>query len=400
MDRAVQILIFDESPGSRAGLRAMLAGTDVNVVGETSPGPEGFNLVRDLRPDVVLLNMEEPLVRALKTLEALVTNFPEIPVIAISSLASREHMRKAMLAGARDYLAKPLNRTELREALDNVVRVEEKRQFFRQAQGGSAPEHGSLVAVFGPKGGVGKSTIAVNLGIAMAKAKQRVCLVDLDLEEGADALMLNLVPKKGMLDVPFGQPQLDPEVLKSYMTEHPSGLHLLAAPVDLAGRDDRGHRLDFPRLLEALTSIYEYVVVDTPSSVNENVRLLLRSATYVLVVTSLEIPSIHVVKKHLDTMRYWEFAKDKIKVVMNVANCSNSVKKGDIEEFLDLPVFWTIPNDPKVGEANQQGQPLVELSPKSKAAEAINSLHYTLTGLNAQPRRASSFLKPLGLGRR
>ncbi|MBI4212888.1 MAG: AAA family ATPase [Chloroflexi bacterium] len=399
MDRAMRVLILDGSPGSRAGLRTMLAGADVNVVGETSPGPEGFTLARDGQPDVILLNLEEPLLRALKTLEAMVTNFPEVPVIAISSLASREHMRKAMLAGARDFLPKPLNRADLREALETVVRSEEKRQLFRQSRVTATPDHGSIVAVFGPKGGVGKSTLAVNLATAMAMAHQRVALIDLDVDQGADAMMLNLTPHKGLIDLPAGLSQSDPELLKSYMTEHPSGLHLLAAPTQLISPRDGGLP-DLQKLLETMSSTYEYVVVDTPSSVNEHVRVVLRSATYVLVVTSLEIPSISVVKRHLDTMRGWEFARDKIKVVMNVPNCSNSVKKGDIEEFLDVPVFWSIPNDPKVGEANQHGTPLVETSPRSKAAEAITALHYTLTGLKPESHGAARLLKPLGLGRR
>jgi pilus assembly protein CpaE len=395
VDRGIQVLIVDESPGSRAGLRTMLAGADVSVVGETIPGPEGFNLVRDLKPDVVLLNMEEPLVRALKTLESLVTNFPEIPVIAISSLSGREQMRKAMLAGARDFLTKPLNRGELRDALETVVRHEEKRQLFRQARVSDSPDQGSIVAVFGPKGGVGKSTLAVNLAVAMAKAQQRVALVDLDIQEGCDALLLNLVPKKTLADLPTNLNSSDPELIKGYMTPHPSGLHLLAAPINLLAADENPNRLQITNLLEALTSIYEYVVVDTPASVNEHVQIVLRAATYVLTVTSLEVPSINVVKKYLDTMKGWEFARDKIKVIMNVPNCSNSVKKTDIEEFLGMPVFWQIPNDPKVGEAKQQGHPLLESSPHSKAAEAITGLHYTLTGL--RPRTGGLGL--LGFGR-
>ena len=399
MEQGIQVLIVDESPGSRAGLRTMLAGADVSVVGETVPGPEGFNLVRDLRPDVVLLNVEEPLVRALRTLESLVTNFPEIPVIAVSALSGRDYMRKAMLAGARDFLTKPLNRGELREALEIVVRHEEKRQLFRQARVSDSPDQGSIVAVFGPKGGVGKSTLAVNLAVAMAKAQQKVVLVDLDVQEGCDALLLNVVPTKTLIDLPTKLNVSDPELIKSYMTPHQSGLNLLAAPVNLVSPEDElGSRLDLANLLDALTATYEYVVVDTPSTVNKHVHLLLRSATYVLTVTSLEVPSINVVKKYLDTMRGWEFARDKIKVIMNVANCSNSVKKTDIEEFLGMPVFWAIPNDPKVGEANQTGHPLLEMSPHSKAAEAISALHYTLTGL--KPRQGGiSIRHPLGFGR-
>ena len=397
MDHSIHVLLVDESQGSRAGLRAMLAGADVTVVGETVPGPEAFTLAKELQPHVILLNVEEPLVRALRTIEALVTNFPDAPVIAVSSLSGREQMRKAMLAGARDFLTKPLNRVELHNALESLVRQEEKRRLFRQARVTTSPDHGSIIAIFGPKGGIGKSTLAVNLSIAIAKARQRVALLDMDIQAGADAIMLDVAPKKHFLELLSAENSLDPEVLKSYMTPHASGINLFAAPRHLVSKKEDIGPTEFTKLLEALAATYEYVVVDTPANVNEQVQVLLRSSTYILVLTSLEVPAISVVKKYLDTMKNWEFARDKIKVVMNVANSSNSVKKADIEEVLGLPVFWSIPYDPKVGEANQQGRPLVDWLPSSKAAQAITALHYTLTGLKPP---AKNSLGLFGLGKK
>ena len=398
MDRNIQVLIVDESQGSRNALRTMLAGADVAVVGETVPGPEAFTQAKELVPHVILLTIEEPLVRALKTLEAMVTNFPDIPIVASSSLQGRDQMRKAMLAGARDFLTKPLNRVELRDALEAIVRQEEKRKLFRQANVSTSSDHGSIVTVFGPKGGVGKSTVAVNLSIAMAKAQQRVALLDMDIQAGCDAILLNLAPKKDYLGLLNNEKSFDPEVLKSYMTTHSSGLDLLAAPSQLVSREEEPGPEEVAKLLEGLSSTYEYVVVDTPPTVDESVRVLLRASTYILVLTSLEVSSISVVKKHLDTMRNWEFARDKIKVVMNVPNSSNSVTQADIEDVLGTPVFWSIPHDPKVSAGNQHGEPVVDKMPNSNAARAISSLHFTLTGLKA-PSRGGLF-GLIGAGRK
>lgn len=382
------VLIIDEQPHSRAQVRQELAGMDIAIVGETGPGPEAFNLAQELRPSVVLVSMEEPLVRSLKTIEALSNNLPECPVIALSSSASATTMRKAMLAGARDFLGKPVQRGELRHAIDVVVKHTENRRLSRQVRSDHPVEQGCIMTVFGPKGGIGKSTLATNLAVSMAKARHNVALIDLDTQVGAAAVMLDLMPRQTIADLAENLDQADGEMLKTFMTPHPSGLHVLAAPLNPAVGDeidppDLGHILD----LAAAT--YEYVVIDLPTYVDERVERALRASTYILLVTSLEVAAIRVAKRHLETMKHWEFAQDKIKLVVNVANSANSIGSQDIEDVLGFPVFWKIPYDPHVGMACQVGQSLVDLHPHAKATQSISALHYALTGV--RPLEAKGF---------
>ncbi len=385
-----EVLIVEEQVQARSQLRQELAGLEVVVVGETGPGPEAFNLARELRPAAVLVGLQEPLVRPLQTIEALSSSLPECPVIALSSSTNPTTMRKAMLAGARDFLGMPVQRAELRRAIDLVVKQAENRRVSRQVRSSHPVEQGCLITVVGPKGGIGKTTMAINLGVSMARSRHNVALVDLDTHVGAAAVMLDLMPRQGIMDLAQSLDQADVELLKTFMTPHPSGLHLLAAPLHPAAGEDLGWE-DLSAILGLVTATYEYVVVDLPTVVDQRVERVLRLSTYILLLTSLEVAGIRVTKRHLETMRHWEFAEDKIKLVVNVANAANSVAKTDIEAALDFPVFWNVPYDPHVAMASQAGQSLVELHPTSRAAQAITSLHYALTGVKPVEARGRSW---------
>lgn len=385
-----EILIIDENQARRAALRAELAGGDLMVGGECGPGPEAFNLAREIHPAAIIVSLEEPMVRSLKTIEALSSSLPECPIVAISSASSSAMMRKAMLAGAKDFLGRPFQKGELVDSLRTVIQHTENRRLARQVRSGEHPvEQGCTIAVFAPKGGVGATTLAINLGVSMAEAKHNVALVDLNTNVGGADVMLNLTPQHTLTDVTDALDQMDGDLLRTYMTQHPSGLHILAAPADPGARGPASQGLE--DLLALMAATYEYVLLDVPTRFDEQVEQVLRNSTYVLLLTSLEVASVRTAKRHLDTMKNWEFARDKIKVVMNVVNTANSVGKADIEGVLGFPVFWQVPYDPQVAVATQTGQSLLDLCPKSKTTQAITSLHYALTGIKPVDGGGSPF---------
>ena len=396
MNPGTKVLIVDEGRESRAALRRELMGTATNIVGEAGAGPEAFNLAREAQPDVIVASMEEPLVRALKTVETLATNLPGTPIVVVSSLSSQTNMRKAMVAGAADFLSKPLQPGELEAAIETVLKQEEKRRFSRNLSANDSIEVGSIITVFGPKGGIGKTTLAINLAISVANAKHKVVLIDLDTQVGAAAMMLNLKPQKSILDLSQDLQQMDTELLKSYMTYHSSGLHVLAAPLNLIQPEENIQPAVLTRILDLVASTYEYVIIDTPPTTNELVMTALQSSTYILMLTSLEVASICVAKKHLEMMKSWDFVRDKVKIIMNVANSANSLDKTDIADTLGLPVFWKIPHDANVGLASQMGQPLIEVNPKSKAIQSISDMHYALIGLKPLENNRIKFSLPFG----
>ncbi len=198
--------------------------------------------------------------------------------------------------------------------------------------------------------------------------------------------MLNLLPQQTLQDVAEGLDQMDSELLKTYMTGHPSGLQVLASPSRPLGKGALNPD-DVLDTLRLVASTYEYVIADVPTSFDEQTERVLRASTYILLVTSLEVASIRAAKRYLDAMKHWEFARDKIKIIMNAANSANSVGKSDIEEVLGFPVFWKIPYDTNAGMASQVGQSLIELHPNSKATQSISALHYALTGIRPSEKK-------------
>jgi pilus assembly protein CpaE len=217
-----------------------------------------------------------------------------------------------------------------------------------------------------------------------------VLLVDLDLQVGAAAIMLNILPKKGIVDLVQTAGHLDRELLNSFVSTHPSGLEVLAAPLWSQQEEEALTPGDIEQALTLLSAHYDYLVLDMPAQLHGTALRALSFSTYILLMTSLEVASIQACKRVLQTIGTMEFAKDKIKVVVNVPNAANSLSSNDVAEVLGYPVFWSVPHDVKVAASSQMGEPVVQAHPGSKAAQAITQLHYTLVG--AEPER------PKGLG--
>ena len=380
------VLIIDEAEERRTALRKEVS-TWLSVVGEASSAQEAYSLASEIGPDALVLHVEEPLARSLRQIETLAMALPNYPIIALCGKKDHELWRKAVRAGARDVLSLPLLAEEVRETVQALAQHGEKR---RLGQSGAQPHQfaqGTVVSVFGPKGGVGKSTLAVNLGVCIASGQHRTLLVDLDTQVGAAAVLLNLMPKKSYLDLAQNMRHLDREMLRTFVTPHSSGLDVLAAPLALQPEEDALNADEVEQLLGFLASQYDYLIVDMPPLLHGAALRALQMSTYILMMTSLEVASIQACKRVLEVIGSWEFAKDKIKVIVNTPNSANSLGADDIAEVLGYPVFWNLPHDAHVAAASQMGQPVVQAHPNSKTAQAIKELHYTLAGVE-RPRQS------------
>ena len=181
MARNLSALIIDPNPDSRLEAAQSVEAIGLDAAGEGSYGTESTVLAAELKPNVVLLAVEEPPVRALSTLESLQQIIPDTPVLVYSSSGDVELVRQAMRWGARDFLTKPLRPEDLRDAIHTVLAQEEQRQLARWGDVAVAGARGTVITVAGAKGGIGKSAIATNLAIALRQVTgQEVALVDGD----------------------------------------------------------------------------------------------------------------------------------------------------------------------------------------------------------------------------
>jgi pilus assembly protein CpaE len=290
-----------------------------------------------------------------------------------------------MVAGARDYVPRPLDARQLHAAVVNVCAMERKRR-LRGNSSGDSEQDGHIVVVFGAKGGIGRTTVASNLAVALAQGGgQRVALVDLDLQLGDVALTLDIPPERTFADLLPIIDKLDAELMRSFLCTHSSGLHVLPAPA----RPEDGEHIQAShvrQVLSVLARAYDYVIVDTPRQINDNVVAALDMSSTVCLVASNQLACLKSTRLCLDMMKGWNYDGDKVKLVINQAHNGSGLPVKDTQLAIDYPIYWKIPYDGHLVGASQWGQPFVQASRRAKLSQNIERLARTLSG-TPLPRR-------------
>ncbi len=384
MARKLAALVVDPNVDSRLDVLRAVEVADLEVAGESGYGTEALVMSADRQPSVVLLAFEDPPLRALATLEALQSMNPDIPVLVYASHSNPELMRKAMRAGARDFLSEPISDDQLRDAIHQVLASEEQRQLARLSGHSPATARGTIITVAGAKGGIGKTTIAANLAVTLHDLTgQEVALVDGDAQFGDVAVMLDLSPDVGIAELARneGGGEMTGATVAPYLTRHSSGLNVLAAT---AGPDDwRAVSPDNMRAIAtALAETHEYVIIDTPGAINDVVAASLNLANVVLLVSSLDISSIKDTRTALTIFDSWGLPPSQVRLVVNDNTHAGAVSPEDVSEAVGLELAHIIPNDPKVGLSIQTGIPIVQSDSRSKFARCITELGQTVAGIS------------------
>lgn len=379
--RETRVLLVEDSPEERASIRRQLeaAKPDAGIVGEAGVDAEALGMLEALQPDVVLMGLSEPLARPLRILESLsVTG--RAPIIAVSSSNDRESMRKAMRAGAREYLVRPLKAAELASTIDMVIELEQRRSMLL-SRGPTAGTMGEVICVLGAKGGIGKTTVATNLAVALAiETRRKVGLLDLNLEMGDVPIMLDVVPAKTLADAADSIERLDPELLKVFLTPHQSGVQILAASREFRRNNNGTTNEDIGRVVEVMAQSFDYVVVDTAPRLRGTFPAVLERCNMVLLISSPDVPSLKNTKLMLEGFRWQKSNADKVKLVLNDPYHLGGGSADEASKVLEYPVFWTIPYDVVVGQCIRVGQPPVLAKQGAKFSRSMTDLARTISG--------------------
>jgi len=389
---STRVLIVDDSEKTRDTLIELLRFDDIEVVGESTFGAAAYTWADRLDVDVVVMTIEEPVARSLRTVEAMMSGARTWPVVGVSSRGDRDTMRKAMVSGVRDYVVMPMPPEELRATIINVHHIERARRAAAQ-QGQVSRPLGTVITVAGFKGGIGKSTISSNVAVALAQqTKQHVALIDLDLQFGDAAVMLDIVPTTTIEHVAKEMERLDPQLLQGYLATHASRLKLLAAPATPEASDAITDETA-GQILEMLAETNDFVVVDTAPHLDGLSVSAMDVSTFVLIVVVPEIPCLRRTKAALALMQSWGYSRDKVKLVVNRSHRRGAVTSQEIEQVLNYPVYAEIPDDRSVGRSVAIGTPVAMSAPKSRAGRAANDLARTLTGVPRPADRISLLRK-------
>ncbi|MFQ5878693.1 MAG: CpaE family protein [Dehalococcoidia bacterium] len=385
------VLLVDQDPISRAEMHRMLALSGFAVLGESGHGIEAVSLAREVQPDIIVMAMEEPIVRPLQTIEAIVDALPHIPIIIYSSINDTATIRRAIRAGVRDFLVVPLKGEEVAQALSAILEQEERKRLRMAGQAEATAACGTIITIFGAKGGIGKTTIATNVGTGLAqRTGQSVVLVDLDTRFGDVAIMMDIPAEHSIADLAIAEDQIDRETVRQALYQHPSGVTVLPAPP----RPEEWRNLTpshIERIIPTLAEMFDYVVVDTPGTFNEVISKALELSTMVLLVTTVDMASLKDTLLTLDMMEAWAFPPEKVKVMVNHANASNTITQEDVKRTLGRQMFWELPYDRTVSTSTQIGRPVVLTKPQARVSQSLIALVHTLSGVGRSPKPKSGW---------
>ncbi len=365
----------------------MLALSGFAVLGEAGYGIEAVSLAKMTEPDVVIIAVEEPMVRALQTVESVADLLPQSPIVAYSSVRDAAAMRKAMLAGVKDYLVTPVKEEELIQSIHTVLAQEEKRRARLSGDMEEPVACGTILTVFGAKGGIGKTTISTNLATALVqKTNQSAVLLDLDTRFGDVAILMDIPVEGSIADLAMPEEDITLDRVRDCIYVHNTGVAILPAPIRPTDwrNVQAGH---IERVITLLAQTYDYVILDTPGTFNDIVARALELATLVLLVATVDMASLKDTLLAIDMLRSWNFPQDKVKLVINATNEATNVQPQDVKRMLGRDVFWSIPYDRNISTATQLGMPVVVAKPQSKASESLAQMAFALSGVRQQQQQ-------------
>jgi pilus assembly protein CpaE len=361
----VRVLIVDDVADTRENVRRLLQfEADIEVVGAARTGQEAIQLTGEIDPDVVLMDINMPDMDGIAATEAIRQKSPLSQVVILSVQGDQNYMRRAMLAGARDFLTKPPMGDDLISAVrrsGEMSRAERsKAKPARTAASGSGLRgaagiavlggvvQGKIVTVYSPKGGTGCTTLATNLAVALHNEDTRVILLDANLQYGDVAMFFNEQGKNTILDIAPRVDDLDMDVIEEIMIKHEaSGVHILAAPQ----RPELAEKISveqFTKVLDFLRRMYSYVVVDTSSLLTDIVLAAIDHSDAIILVTTQDIPAIKNARLFLDLLQTMGIDRSRVVFVMNKYDRRIAITPERVGENLREKVSAVIPLDERI----------------------------------------------------
>jgi pilus assembly protein CpaE len=376
MSNVLRLAIVDPNDQSRESLKTMLLGMDIVWLDAECSRYEFFaDVVEQSKPDAALITLDGNPEKAISLMEKLRSNSPECAMLVVSKSTDGQLILKTMRAGAKEFIPLPVDVEELHVALERVL---------QSKYGGSDGRSRGcrMIAVAGATGGVGCTSIAVNIGCNLAsKAENSVALVDLDLALGDADVFLDSIPDYSLVDVTENVARLDFQLLRKSLTKHSSGLYLLPRPVQLQDLE-----LITPdslrKVIGLLRASFSHVVIDLSKSFSLVDLTALELSNEIILMVQLDLPCLRNMVRLLMSLQQMESIREKVKVVVNrVGLESGQISLKKARETIGREVFFQIPNDYRtMVEMRNNGQPLIEQAPKAAITLAVQQLTDLLVG--------------------
>ena len=324
-------------------------------------------------PDVLLVGPHAPAPEVLTLASRLDVQSPGIAVVLMAD-PSPEMWQAAMRAGIRDLLAPDADVAEIHAAVERAGQAAASRRRVLRPTSETDRYTGRVITIASPKGGVGKTTVSTNLALGLtAHAPQSTVLVDLDVQFGDCASALGLTPEYTLPDAVHGPASEDTMVLKTFLTQHPSGLYAVCGSESPAAGDTVSGE-DVSRLLASLAREFRYVVVDTAPGLSEQTLAALDRATDVVMLTSMDVPGVRGLRKELDVLRELTMIPAGRHVVMNFHDPKGGLTVRDVELAIGAGVDVVLPRSKGVPASTNQGVPIIASHKRDPMAKEMQRL--------------------------
>lgn len=375
MSNVLRLALVDPCDATRDALKNMLLGLDrVWLEAECSRYEFFSDVVAQTQPNIGIVSLDHDADKALELVAQLHEASPECSVLVVSSSTDGKLILRAMRAGAKEFLSQPVRLQDLLDALERIVERRPDRDKSR-------PRRSSVIAVAGASGGVGSTSLAVNLACCLARdPKNSVVLVDLDLSLGDADVFLDTIPDYTLVDVAQNISRLDFTLLKRSLTKHSSGLFLLPRPVQLEDASLISAE-DLQRVIGLLKATFTHLVLDLSKSYTPLDLVALEMADHVLLVTQLDLPCLRNIVRLLMSFNNLKQVSEKVKIVVNrVGLGSGNISLKKAQDTIGREIFHQLPNDYRtMVEVRNNGVPLIEQAPKAPVTQAILELAQALS---------------------
>jgi pilus assembly protein CpaE len=402
----IRVVIVDDISETRENIRKLLQfEPDVEVVGVARTGREAIDISKDVKPDVLLMDINMPDMDGIAATEIIRKTVPFTQIVILSIQNDPNYMRRAMLAGARDFLTKPPTIDELTSAIRragtmareerakapqiNMAQVSKAGSTFALGSAGT----GRVITFYSPKGGSGCTTLATNLAICLNNEDTTVVIVDGNLQYGDVAVFLNEQGKFSILDLTSRADELDPEIVNNVTIKHSqSGIRILAAPM----KPEQGDLVageEFSKVIRYLRNIYSYIIIDTASSLQSITASAIDSSDLLVLLTTQDIPSIKNSRLFLDEIDALGFDRKRIIFVMNKFDKRIQITPEKVSENLKLEIAAVIPFEERVIVSVNRGIPFLLVDKARPLSRSILSLaemvRKRISELESQPDELS-----------
>ena len=323
------------------------------------------------RADLLIFELGNDTDKEFQHIRSLLTSDAADEVFLISENSDPAVLMQAIKTGAKEFFILPFKEEEVKQAL------KELKKKIKRANHRNSPEIGQIISVVGSKGGIGTTTVAVNLAVNLAgkKSVQSVALIDMNMMFGEIPLFLEIKPGYHWGEIVKNISRLDSTFLMNTLTKHSSGIHILPSPGSLNGSaatapEMMGHLIGF------MQKLFDFVIIDAGQSANEISMKILEMSDNILLMSLLSLPCLSNTNKLLQSISDLGFLpEERIRIVINRYLTNSEISLQDAEESIHKKIFWTIPNDyDTTMSAINNGKPLSEIAAKAQITRNLNNL--------------------------